>query len=160
MVKWHRHIGVYGICAREDRLLVIHKNGGPYTGRFDLPGGSIEMNESLFDAINREFLEETGIRIMVTRNIGTRDFILPWNRVGHDHTHCHHIAIFYEVEYVSGDAKDSPKIGDSVGADWMELDKLSIENSSPLVIEAVRWVKGRTWNVSTMVYKEWEIKNT
>jgi 8-oxo-dGTP pyrophosphatase MutT (NUDIX family) len=44
---------------------VIHKNGGPYINRFDLPGGTVEPDESLFKAIHREFAEETGITIEV-----------------------------------------------------------------------------------------------
>lgn len=32
------HFGVYGICQRDGRLLVIHKGRGPYSGRYDLPG--------------------------------------------------------------------------------------------------------------------------
>ncbi|MOA56407.1 hypothetical protein D3C78_1803790 [compost metagenome] len=93
-------------------MLVIHKNGGPYTGRFDLPGGSIEPNESILKTIVREFLEETGISIRVLSNIGTKDFIVPWKRSNFDHTHCHHIAVFYEVIRMSGSIEESPNIGD------------------------------------------------
>ena len=38
--KYHRAFGVYGICVEDGNLLVINKNGGPYTNRYDLPGGS------------------------------------------------------------------------------------------------------------------------
>lgn len=37
-MKSFNHFGVYGICMREGRLLVIHKGRGAYTGRYDLPG--------------------------------------------------------------------------------------------------------------------------
>ena len=39
-VKLHRAFGCYGILTWHDDLIVIRKHGGPYTHRFDLPGGS------------------------------------------------------------------------------------------------------------------------
>ncbi|MCK2157384.1 NUDIX domain-containing protein [Exiguobacterium sp. 17-1] len=57
---FHRAFGTYGIYFNEGKLLVIHKQGGPYTYRYDLPGGSLEDFETLPDALDREFQEETG----------------------------------------------------------------------------------------------------
>jgi ADP-ribose pyrophosphatase YjhB (NUDIX family) len=57
--KWHKHLGVYGICIHEGKILLIHKIGGPYANRYDLPGGRVEPNEPLVDALRREFEEET-----------------------------------------------------------------------------------------------------
>ena len=34
------HFGVYGICIKDNKLLCIKKERGPYKNRFDLPGGS------------------------------------------------------------------------------------------------------------------------
>jgi 8-oxo-dGTP pyrophosphatase MutT (NUDIX family) len=45
--KFHRHLGVYGICRNGTKLLTVQKTRGPYRNRYDLPGGSIEVNESL-----------------------------------------------------------------------------------------------------------------
>ncbi|WP_018758083.1 NUDIX hydrolase [Paenibacillus terrigena] len=149
---WHRHLGIYGICIEHEQLLVIHKNGGPYTGRFDLPGGSIEPNESILKTIVREFLEETGISIHVLRNIGTKDFIVPWRRSNFDHTHCHHIAVFYEVTRMSGSIEESPNIGDSLGAAWVSINDLNEHNSSPLVIEAMQWIQYKQFNIETKEY--------
>lgn len=156
-VHWHRHVGVYGICIRNNELLVIHKNGGPYTGRYDLPGGSIEPNESLIGALHREFHEETGIAVSVVGHVGTRDYVLPWIREGYSHTHCQHIALFYEVLVVAGDVADSPRIDDSNGAEWLDLANLNGDNSSPLVMQAVDWTKSRSIPVQTEYFEDWII---
>jgi 8-oxo-dGTP pyrophosphatase MutT (NUDIX family) len=63
--QWHRHLGAYGICFNDEQLLVIHKGDGPYFGRYDLPGGTVEANESLVGAVQREFLEEAGINVEI-----------------------------------------------------------------------------------------------
>lgn len=38
----HEHVGVYGAWLQDDRLVTVVKSRGPYTGWFDLPGGSPE----------------------------------------------------------------------------------------------------------------------
>lgn len=158
-IKYHRHIGIYGICIKEERLLVIHKNRGPYSGRYDLPGGSIEPNETILDTIIREFQEETGIIVEVSKNVGTKDFVIPWIRSEFDHTHCHHIAVTYEVQYISGTVNNSPNIDDSQGAEWKSLFELTKDNSSPLVLMAKEWIETKHINIETEEYKEWIIKD-
>ncbi|MCG0663113.1 putative ADP-ribose pyrophosphatase (putative) [Lactiplantibacillus plantarum] len=43
METYHRAFGVYGIIGDEHALVVTKKFGGPYTNRYDLPGGSLAM---------------------------------------------------------------------------------------------------------------------
>lgn len=67
---FHRAFGTYGIYYNEGKLLVIHKQGGPYTYRYDLPGGSLEDFETLPDALDREFQEETGLTVRSKQLLG------------------------------------------------------------------------------------------
>ncbi|MFF2091642.1 NUDIX hydrolase [Paenibacillus sp. NPDC058174] len=140
---WHRHLGVYGICIRNNSILLVHKQGGPYENRYDLPGGTVEPNESLLDALHREFEEETGISIKVVQNLGTRDYVIPYRLEKRGTTHIHHIAVYYEVEYLSGELTYCTDMqnNDSSGSEWIDVHSLSSENSSPLVIHAVAWMK-------------------
>ena len=91
--NYDRAFGVYGICMRDDKLLVIRKNRGPYIHRFDLPGGQLEHGETLMEAMKREFVEETGFEINIVSKAGTTDFQYPCKRK--EFTHVHHIAVFY-----------------------------------------------------------------
>ena len=59
----HKHLGAYGILIENNKILLIKKKTGPYDGKLDLPGGTIEFNEKPYDTLKREFLEETGIDI-------------------------------------------------------------------------------------------------
>ena len=75
-MNFHRPFGVYGILVDEGKLLVIHKGGGPYKNRWDLPGGNLEERESLVEALYREFREETGFQIEVQSQVGAYDFLI------------------------------------------------------------------------------------
>lgn len=55
------HVGAYGVLVKNEKLLLVHKARGPYTGRFDLPGGKIKHGEIPEHTLAREIREETGV---------------------------------------------------------------------------------------------------
>src|SRR5438874_11508176 len=55
------------IFDRRRRLLLQQRSDG---GQWGLPGGSVEIGESLAEAARREVLEETGLVVVVRRLIG------------------------------------------------------------------------------------------
>ncbi|SFE96314.1 ADP-ribose pyrophosphatase YjhB, NUDIX family [Paenibacillus catalpae] len=149
--KFYRHIGVYGICMVNEKILVIRKSLGPYAGQFDLPGGRLEVSESLVQGLKREFNEETGFKVKELNNIGVCDFSVLWTLQDNSTECVHHIAILYEVIIVAG------KIGGSVvqfegqdsnGYDWISIDDVTPINSSPLVQQAADWFRTKTIPVS------------
>ncbi|WP_163579213.1 NUDIX hydrolase [Gracilibacillus saliphilus] len=155
--KYHRAFGVYGICVEDGKLLVINKNGGPYVNRYDLPGGSLEGDESLSDALKREFLEETGLEIEIEENIGVIDFKLPWLWRGY--TDVHHIAVFYSVKKISGELSVPEQFDgqDSLGALWVSENDVSLEKASPLVLKAVEWLRTNELGIEANIYEEWNV---
>ena len=57
MIRKHTHIGSYGIISNDNKIVLITKARGGYTGLLDLPGGGIEHNESPEVALKREIFE-------------------------------------------------------------------------------------------------------
>lgn len=55
------------IFDRRGRLLLQQRSDG---GQWGLPGGSVEVGESLTDAVHREVKEETGLTVAVRRLVG------------------------------------------------------------------------------------------
>jgi ADP-ribose pyrophosphatase YjhB (NUDIX family) len=97
--QWHRHLGAYGICLNGEKLLVIRKGAGPYFGRYDLPGGTIEVEESLTEAVQREFHEEAGINVQIKENVGVCDYLIPFEIPKKGTSHIHHVAVFFLEHY-------------------------------------------------------------
>jgi ADP-ribose pyrophosphatase YjhB (NUDIX family) len=52
---------VLGVLVSEDKILLLKRNKEPYTGYWGLPGGKIDANEHVSEAVTRELYEETGI---------------------------------------------------------------------------------------------------
>jgi len=57
------HFGVYALIRTAQRVLLVHKTRGPYTGLLDLPGGSPEPGETWPQTLERELREELGLTI-------------------------------------------------------------------------------------------------
>ncbi|WP_026690355.1 NUDIX hydrolase [Alteribacter aurantiacus] len=157
---FHRAFGVYGICVESDQLLVIKKGLGLYANRYDLPGGQLEEDESLTDAVCREFYEETGMRGEVMGQIGTFDFMMPWE--WEDVNRIHHIAVFYLVRRTE-DAKEDLVFfdgQDSEGTAWLNVLKIDPGRVSPLVVKAIEWLKKEGLKLEVTHYPEWEVKES
>ena len=151
------HIGIYGICIKDNRLLCIKKEKGPYRNRFDLPGGSQKENEGFTETLIREFKEETGYQIENYRNCRAYDiFVEEMNRI------VYHIMVFYDVD-INVEQKDAvleildDELNDSSGTYWINLEKLDISNASPLILKLVQELSNDKTILEKVVFKDWKI---
>ena len=151
------HIGVYGICIKDNRLLCIRKERGPYKNRFDLPGGNQKENEGLTETLVREFHEETGYKIENYRNCRVYDiFVEEENRT------VHHIMVFYDVDVNFEQQAEVleklvDELNDSSGTYWISLEKLDISNASPLILKLVQELSNDKTVLEKVVFKNWKI---
>jgi 8-oxo-dGTP diphosphatase len=69
MASMPKHsVSVAGIVVRDDdRVLVIRRDDN---GRWEAPGGVLELDESFENGVRREVLEETGLKVTVERLTG------------------------------------------------------------------------------------------
>lgn len=161
MKEFHHAYGVYGIYAEGQSLLVIKKNGGPYKNRYDLPGGSLEEGEGLVSAVKREFLEETGFSICKFHQLATFTFTYPW--IYQKWNWNQHLCIFYEIQEISRNRQAvTDFLGqDSLGAVFIPFTKLTLENSSPLVLKARDYfLNPPAFEKTDNYFETWEVLTT
>src|SRR5687768_6061344 len=66
-------VGVGAVVVRDGKALIIKRAHEPRKGEWSLPGGLLELGESLQDAVRREIKEETALDIEVGPVIETFD---------------------------------------------------------------------------------------
>lgn len=151
------HIEIYGICIRDNKVLCIQKERGPYKNRFDLPGGSQKENEGLTETLVREFREETGYEIENYVNCRVYDAF-----VEESYRTVHHIMVFYDVD-INLEQQDTisekleDELNDSSGIYWIDLEELDIKNSSPLILKLKQELSNHKNTLEKVIYKNWEI---
>jgi ADP-ribose pyrophosphatase YjhB (NUDIX family) len=63
---------VDGVYLRDGKILLLKRNVEPFKGFWHVVGGHVEENETLKEALKREFREETGLDVVVGGIIGGR----------------------------------------------------------------------------------------
>ena len=58
-------VGVGAVVVQDGKALIVKRAHDPRKGEWSLPGGRVELGESLVDAVRREIREETGLEIDV-----------------------------------------------------------------------------------------------
>lgn len=59
----HPLIGVGGVVVADGRVLLARRGKEPLRGRWTIPGGTVELGETLEAALAREMAEETGLQV-------------------------------------------------------------------------------------------------
>jgi 8-oxo-dGTP diphosphatase len=58
-------VGVGGVVIAKDRVLLIRRGSAPLKGEWSIPGGMLEIGETIVQGVQREMLEETAIEVKV-----------------------------------------------------------------------------------------------
>jgi 8-oxo-dGTP diphosphatase len=70
-------VGVGGVVVDEGRALLIRRGGPPLQGEWSIPGGLLEVGETIEQGIVRELAEETGLAVQVIELIEVFERIFP-----------------------------------------------------------------------------------
>lgn len=85
--NWQQSVGA--VVIRDGRVLLGRHTYGPGKGRLILPGGYVQKGETPQQAVVREVLEETRVRVKAARVVGIRFNMKDWY-------------VLFAAEYLSG----------------------------------------------------------
>lgn len=126
-MKQFKHIGSYGLILDNDRIVLIKKVGGPYDGKLDLPGGTIEWGEKPGITLVRELEEEVGIKVTDYELFDGNSITFEWTHKG-EIEQGHHLGFFYKINKyendINSDVLINEKNDDSLGAQFYDIKKL------------------------------------
>jgi ADP-ribose pyrophosphatase YjhB (NUDIX family) len=112
-------LAVSAAIVRDDRLLVVRRSRPPAQGVYTLPGGVVEVGETLTEAVAREVMEETGLTIEPVALAGYREAIV---RDGDDRVERHFVILCFAARWQGG----KPVLNEELSeAHWLRPDELA-----------------------------------
>ncbi|TQR41414.1 NUDIX domain-containing protein [Paenibacillus popilliae] len=105
------------IRNHKDEILLVKRNRNPEQGTWSIPGGKLDMYESLEECVIREVKEEVNLDITVTQLLCTAETIRP----EHDE---HWVSLIYDTTVQGGEARNNEADGAIGDMRWFSLDKL------------------------------------
>jgi ADP-ribose pyrophosphatase YjhB (NUDIX family) len=116
-------VGVGGVIIAGGRTLLIRRGGPPLEGQWSIPGGMLELGETIEEGVRRELAEETGIEVRVLDLIEVFERVIPGEG---RRTRYHFVILDYLCEMVSGEARAASDVIDVAWAREEELEKFEL----------------------------------
>jgi ADP-ribose pyrophosphatase YjhB (NUDIX family) len=116
----HPVVGVGAVVVRDGKALIIKRAHEPRKGEWSLPGGLLELGESLQDAARREIKEETNLDIEVGPVIETFDRV---HRDGEGKIRYHFVIVDFVCWPKGGVAMPG---SDADGVAWVTADEIDL----------------------------------
>jgi len=124
-------VGVGGVVIADGRALLIRRGAEPLRGQWSIPGGRLELGESIADGVRREMLEETGLEVRVL------DLIEVFERVFCDddgRLRYHYVVLDYLCEALAGTPRPGGDVTDVAFATEDELARFELTPTATRVL--------------------------
>jgi 8-oxo-dGTP diphosphatase len=124
-------VGIGGVVIASGRALLIKRGHPPLQGEWSIPGGTLEVGETLLEGVRRELAEETGIEVRVLA------LIEVFERVFRDDAgkaRYHFVILDYLCEAVGGEAQAGSDVTDVAWASEDELEQYALTPTATRVI--------------------------
>jgi len=134
-------LAVGAVVMRGEEVLLVKRGREPSAGIWSIPGGVVRLGEPLEEAVRREVMEETGIRVRPVCPLKTVERILPdGGRIKF-----HYIIVDYACLVESGAIEAGSDAAQAVWAHWNDLDRfhLSQETLDVLALGREVLLRGR-----------------
>jgi 8-oxo-dGTP diphosphatase len=129
-------VGVGAVIFDEGRVLLIQRGHAPMEGEWSVPGGALEVGETLEAGVKREVLEETGLEVEPVAMVEVFDRIA---RDDAGRVQFHYVLVDYLCRVTGGSAA---RASDAVDLRWAGRDEL--DSIAPFTREVIL----KAWAIS------------
>lgn len=133
-------VGVGGVVICDGRALLIRRGSEPLKGEWSIPGGTLEVGETLLQGVERELREETGLEVRALELIEVFERIFPEERSargdsgGAGRPQYHFVILDYLCEQIQGVARPGSDVTDIAFAREEELGSYNLTPTATRVL--------------------------
>jgi ADP-ribose pyrophosphatase YjhB (NUDIX family) len=132
-------VGVGGVIIDRGRAVLIRRGSEPLLGEWSVPGGTLEIGETLEEGVARELLEETGIQVRVLELIEVFDRIYQENRPtgskDNKKPRFHYVIADYLCERIGGEPRAGSDVTDLAFAGEDDLTRFHLTETATRVLK-------------------------
>ena len=125
-------MGVGAIVLEGDRVLLIERGREPQKGLWSIPGGGLELGETLKEGVRREAAEETGLDVRVCELVELLERIHKDEGGG---VRYHYVLADFRCEVIGGELRAGDDAAAARWVDRRELRQLEMTAGTAEVIE-------------------------
>ena len=125
-------VGVGAVIVEDGKVVIVKRRYEPLAGRWSLPGGALELGETLETAVAREMREETGLDVEVGPVIEVFDRIIldAERRVRY-----HFVLVDYLCWPVGGELQAGSDVDEAILVDPASLGSYDLTVKAQAVID-------------------------
>ncbi|MCL6565799.1 MAG: NUDIX domain-containing protein [Acidobacteriia bacterium] len=133
-------VGVGGVVIRDGRALLIRRGSEPLKGQWSIPGGLLELGETLEEGVRRELREETGLEVRVLELIEVFERIFPEPEPGRAPSshrpgpRYHYVILDYLCEAPEGEPRAGGDVTEVAFAAEAELEQFHLTPTATRVL--------------------------
>jgi len=126
------YVGVGAVIVDRGKVLLVKRKYEPLAGRWSLPGGAVEVGETLEACLVREIAEETGLEIGIGPVVEVLDRI---TRDADGRVEYHFVLVDYLCWPIGGELRAGSDVADAVFADPRDLAQYELTTTATAVVE-------------------------
>lgn len=117
----HPRPSCHAVITRDGRVCLIKRSAEPFPGFWGLPGGAVELGETVRQALAREVREETGLEVLPGHLLLYHDAI---DQDVEGRVRFHYVILFFTASVMGGSLRagdDASEVGWFTDAELREL---------------------------------------